>query len=104
MTTLANCFWTASALARAAAPRWKIRLLLMHELACELGHAGTLRQARYGRRGFGGTRPVDAARICVAAGAYGITAHLREDRRHIQDRDVWELREAIETRLNLEMP
>jgi pyridoxine 5-phosphate synthase len=39
----------------------------------------------------------------VAAGAHGITAHLREDRRHIQDRDVWELREKVQTRLNLEM-
>src|SRR5262249_25626059 len=38
-----------------------------------------------------------------AAGAHGITAHLREDRRHIQDRDVWKLREVIKTRLNLEM-
>ena len=47
--------------------------------------------------------PVEAARICEAAGAHGITAHLREDRRHIQDRDIWELREKIETRLNLEM-
>src|SRR5206468_6401353 len=41
--------------------------------------------------------------ICEAAGAHGITAHLREDRRHIQDRDVWKLREVIKTRLNLEM-
>src|SRR5262249_26477268 len=38
-----------------------------------------------------------------AAGAHGITAHLREDRRHIQDRDIWKLRELIKTRLNLEM-
>ncbi len=44
-----------------------------------------------------------AARLCEAAGAHGITAHLREDRRHIQDRDVWALREKIKTRLNLEM-
>ena len=41
--------------------------------------------------------------VCEAAGAHGITAHLREDRRHIQDRDVWALREKIKTRLNLEM-
>jgi pyridoxine 5-phosphate synthase len=46
---------------------------------------------------------VAAARLCEAAGAHGITAHLREDRRHIQDRDVWRLREAVQTRLNLEM-
>ena len=47
--------------------------------------------------------PVAAARICEDAGAHGITAHLREDRRHIQDRDVWQLRETVRTRLNLEM-
>ena len=41
--------------------------------------------------------------MCEAAGAHGITAHLREDRRHIQDRDVWKLRETVKTRLNLEM-
>jgi pyridoxine 5-phosphate synthase len=44
-----------------------------------------------------------AAQICEAAGAHGITAHLREDRRHIQDRDVWALREVIKTRYNLEI-
>lgn len=41
--------------------------------------------------------------MAEAAGAHGITAHLREDRRHIQDRDIWRLRETVETRLNLEM-
>jgi pyridoxine 5-phosphate synthase len=46
---------------------------------------------------------VAAALACEAAGAHGITAHLREDRRHIQDRDVVRLREVIATRLNLEM-
>jgi pyridoxine 5-phosphate synthase len=46
---------------------------------------------------------VAAAVACEAAGAHGITAHLREDRRHIQDRDVWKLREVIKTRFNLEM-
>jgi pyridoxine 5-phosphate synthase len=40
---------------------------------------------------------------CEAAGAHGITVHLREDRRHILDRDVWSLREVVKTRLNLEM-
>ena len=44
-----------------------------------------------------------AAPDCEAAGAHGITAHLREDRRHIQDRDIRRLRETIKTRLNLEM-
>ena len=47
--------------------------------------------------------PVEAAKICEAAGAHGITAHLREDRRHIQDRDIWQLRKIVKTRLNLEM-
>src|SRR5207244_2885238 len=51
----------------------------------------------------GEPNPVNAALACEAAGAHGITAHLREDRRHIQDRDVWKLREVITTRLNLEM-
>jgi pyridoxine 5-phosphate synthase len=63
----------------------------------------TLREARYRGRGRGEPDPVAAALACEAAGAHGITAHLREDRRHIQDRDVWKLREVIQTRLNLEM-
>ena len=54
-------------------------------------------------RGWGEPDPVAAALICEAAGAHGITAHLREDRRHIQDRDAWKLRETIRTRLNLEL-
>src|ERR1019366_252158 len=58
---------------------------------------------RYHGRGFGEPDPVAAALICEAAGAHGITAHLREDRRHIQDRDIWKLRELIQTRFNLEM-
>jgi pyridoxine 5-phosphate synthase len=75
----------------------------MLKLGVNIDHVATLREARYRGRGFGEPSPVEAARICEAAGAHGITAHLREDRRHIQDRDVWELREKIETRLNLEM-
>jgi pyridoxine 5-phosphate synthase len=47
--------------------------------------------------------PVAAALLCESAGAKGITVHLREDRRHIQDRDVRVLREVVRTRLNLEM-
>ena len=46
---------------------------------------------------------MEAALICEAAGAHGITAHLREDRRHMQDRDLWKLRAVIKTRLNMEM-
>jgi pyridoxine 5-phosphate synthase len=75
----------------------------MFKLGVNVDHVATLREARYRGRGFGEPIPVEAARICEAAGAHGITAHLREDRRHIQDRDIWELREKIETRLNLEM-
>jgi pyridoxine 5-phosphate synthase len=75
----------------------------MLKLGVNIDHVATLREARYRGRGFGEPSPVEAARICEAAGAQGITAHLREDRRHIQDRDVWELREKIATRLNLEM-
>lgn len=75
----------------------------MLKLGVNIDHIATLREARYRGRGFGEPSPVEAARICEAAGAHGITAHLREDRRHIQDRDVWELREKIGTRLNLEM-
>jgi pyridoxine 5-phosphate synthase len=75
----------------------------MLKLGVNIDHVATLREARYRGRGFGEPNPVEAARICEAAGAHGITAHLREDRRHIQDRDVWELREKIETRLNIEM-
>jgi pyridoxine 5-phosphate synthase len=75
----------------------------MLKLGVNIDHVATLREARYRGRGFGEPSPVEAARICEAAGAHGITAHLREDRRHIQDRDVWELCEKIATRLNLEM-
>jgi len=75
----------------------------MLKLGVNIDHVATLREARYRGRGFGEPDPVGAAQICEAAGAHGITAHLREDRRHIQDRDVWKFREAVKTRLNLEM-
>jgi pyridoxine 5-phosphate synthase len=75
----------------------------MLKLGVNIDHVATLREARYRGRGFGEPDPVAAALLCEAAGAHGITAHLREDRRHIQDRDVWALREKIKTRLNLEM-
>ena len=75
----------------------------MLKLGVNIDHVATLREARYRGRGFGEPNPVEAARICEAAGAHGITAHLREDRRHIQDRDVWKLREVVKTRLNLEL-
>jgi pyridoxine 5-phosphate synthase len=74
----------------------------MLKLGVNIDHVATLREARYRGRGFGEPDPVEAARICEAAGAHGITAHLREDRRHIQDRDVSRLRQTVK-RLNLEM-
>jgi pyridoxine 5-phosphate synthase len=75
----------------------------MLKLGVNIDHIATIREARYRERGFGEPDPVEAAKICEAAGAHGITAHLREDRRHIQDRDIWKLREVVKTRLNLEM-
>src|SRR5215472_16651214 len=75
----------------------------MLKLGVNIDHVATLREARYKGRGWGEPDLVAAALECEAAGAHGITAHLREDRRHIQDRDVWQLREVIKTRLNLEM-
>lgn len=68
-------------------------------LGVNIDHIATLRNAR-------GTKypdPVHAAEIAERAGADGITIHLREDRRHILDRDVRILRETIQTRMNLEM-
>jgi pyridoxine 5-phosphate synthase len=75
----------------------------MLKLGVNIDHVATLREARYRGRPAGEPDPVLAALQCEAAGAHGITAHLREDRRHIQDRDVWRLRGVIKTRLNLEM-
>lgn len=71
----------------------------MTQLAINVDHVATLRQAR----GINEPDPVLAAGICELAGASGIVVHLREDRRHIQDRDVRILRETVKTRLNLEM-
>ena len=68
-------------------------------LGVNIDHVATLRQAR-------GTRypePIQAALIAEQAGADGITLHLREDRRHIQDRDVERLIDTLQTRMNLEM-
>jgi pyridoxine 5-phosphate synthase len=69
------------------------------KLSVNVDHVATLRQAR--RTGY--PDPVEAARIAEAAGAAGITAHLRVDRRHIQDADVERLRESVRGKLNLEM-
>jgi len=75
----------------------------MLKLGVNIDHVATLRQARYRGRPRGEPDPIEAALICESAGAHGITAHLREDRRHIQDEDVIKLRQVIKTRLNLEM-
>jgi len=75
----------------------------MLKLGVNVDHVATLREARYRGRERGEPDPVAAARLCEEAGAHGITCHLREDRRHMQDRDVWQLRQTVRTRLNLEM-
>lgn len=75
----------------------------MLKLGVNIDHIATVREARYRGREQGEPDVVEAASVCESAGAHGITVHLREDRRHIQDRDVWRLREVIKTRLNLEM-
>ena len=64
-----------------------------------IDHVATLRQARRAKE----PDPVAAAVLATLGGADGITAHLREDRRHIQDRDVFLLRDTVSTRLNLEL-
>jgi pyridoxine 5-phosphate synthase len=73
------------------------------KLGVNIDHVATVRQARYRGREFGEPDPLQAAIACEKAGAHGITIHLREDRRHIVDRDVWNIRRAVTTRLNLEM-
>ena len=71
----------------------------MGKLGVNIDHVATLRQAR------GTVYPsvLEAAAICEHAGAAGITVHLREDRRHIQDADVYALKQALSIPLNLEM-
>ncbi len=71
----------------------------MAKLGVNVDHVATVRQARGGSE----PDPVTAAAIAELAGADSITVHLREDRRHIQDRDVHLLRRTLQTRLNLEM-
>lgn len=71
----------------------------MTHLAINVDHIATIRQAR----GTTEPDPVAAAAICELAGAAGIVVHLREDRRHIQDRDIFLLRDTIQTKMNLEM-
>jgi pyridoxine 5-phosphate synthase len=71
----------------------------MIKLGVNIDHVATVRQARRTIE----PDPVAAAVLCELAGAHSITVHLREDRRHIQDRDVEILRRVVRTRLNLEM-
>ncbi len=68
-------------------------------LCINIDHVATLRQARGGNE----PDPVTAAQVCEVAGADGIVCHLREDRRHISDRDLRLLRETVRTKLDLEM-
>jgi len=73
---------------------------MMHLLlSINVDHVATLRNARGGRF----PDPVAAAKLCLAAGAEGITIHLREDRRHIRDQDVERMKAEVPTKLNLEM-
>ncbi|MCX5813035.1 MAG: pyridoxine 5'-phosphate synthase [Proteobacteria bacterium] len=71
----------------------------MQKLMVNIDHVATLREAR----GTNYPDPVFAAGIAETAGASGIIIHLREDRRHIKDRDLTILRETVKTKLNLEM-
>lgn len=72
---------------------------MRRRLGVNIDHVATVRQARRGAD----PDPVAAAVLAELAGADGITIHLREDRRHIQDRDVRLLKEVVRTRINLEM-
>ena len=69
------------------------------KLGVNIDHVATLRQAR----GTDYPDPVEAAALCVKGGADGLTIHLREDRRHIQDADLFALRAKAQLPLNLEM-
>lgn len=71
----------------------------MPKLSVNIDHIATIRQARRGTE----PDPVAAAVLAELAGAAGIIAHLREDRRHVQDRDLRLLRQTVRTKLNLEM-
>lgn len=68
-------------------------------LSVNIDHIASIRQARQTTE----PDPIEAAVICELAGAYGITIHLRGDRRHIQDRDLRLLRQTVKTKLNVEM-
>jgi pyridoxine 5-phosphate synthase len=86
-------------MAPAARPRGNGARKDMARLGVNIDHVATLRQARGGAE----PDPVAAAVLCELGGASSIVAHLREDRRHIQDRDVRLLRQTVGTRMDLEM-
>jgi pyridoxine 5-phosphate synthase len=71
----------------------------MVQLGVNIDHVATLRQVRLGTE----PDPVFAALVCVAAGADSIVAHLREDRRHIREQDIFLIKKVIKTKFNLEM-
>ena len=71
----------------------------MFKLGVNIDHVATLRQARGGRV----PDPVWAAKVCEKAGAHSVVMHLREDRRHIQDADLFAIRKAVSSKVNLEM-
>jgi pyridoxine 5-phosphate synthase len=71
----------------------------MTKLGVSIDYVATIRRAR--REGFPSF--IEAAEVCGKNGADSITVHLREDRRHIQDKDVYDLKNSINTKLNLEM-
>ena len=69
------------------------------KLGVNVDHVATLRQARGGKN----PDPVEAAKICEKAGAHAVVMHLREDRRHVQDADVFRVKDALSVKFNLEM-
>lgn len=71
----------------------------MPKLGVNIDHVATLREARRGKS----PNPVTAALACEDAGADSIVAHLREDRRHIKDKDIFQLNKSVRTKFNLEM-
>ena len=81
------------------APRWVASKVAPLRLGVNIDHIATIRNARGGQH----PDPVRAAKIAIAAGADGITAHLREDRRHIRDDDIARLKAEISKPLNFEM-
>jgi pyridoxine 5-phosphate synthase len=90
---------TEEILARIVADKKEERRMPIPRLAVNVDHVATVRQARK----INEPDPVIAAGLAELAGAEGIIVHLREDRRHIQDRDLLVLKETIKTKLNLEM-